>query len=288
MRRLLMVPPDHYDIVYEINPWMSRARRASRPAAARQWEGLRRVLEDRLGAEIALAPAVAGLPDMVFTANAGLVLGEQVILSRFRHRERRGEEIPFGEWFREAGYQVAALPPDLQFEGEGDALFFGRTLMAGYHWRTSVPAHTWVAELTGLQVLSLHLSDPFFYHLDTCFCPLDERTAAYYPNAFDSYALRVLEANVPDLIAVSPDEARRFACNAVVLDRRVALNTGCPAFERSLRNRGFEPFPTPLDEFLKAGGSAKCLVLHLDRPDPRAPTALQGPASAFREVKRTD
>jgi N-dimethylarginine dimethylaminohydrolase len=31
-----------------------------------------------------------------------------------------------------------------------------------------------------------------------------------------------------------------------------------------LRQRGYEPIAVPLDEFLKAGGSAKCLTLRLD------------------------
>lgn len=266
MRELLMVRPDFYGVEYEINPWMSRQRPPSRELSVTQWEGLRRVLTEEIGVTVHLAEPQPGLPDMVFTANAGLVLGNRAVVSHFRHPERQGEAAHFHRWFAERGLEVIDLPGEGRFEGEGDALFLGDTLFAGYHFRSDVPAHRMVGELLGIRVLSLELTDPYYYHLDTCFCPLNDRTAAYYPPAFDEYAQRVLVENVPDLIAVQPEEAARFGCNAVVLGQDVGLNTGCPQLEASLRERGFIPHPTPLDEYLKAGGSAKCLTLHLDHP----------------------
>lgn len=279
MRHLLMVPPTYYDVVYEINPWMNRAVRAVKATAREQWEALRRLLTERLGARVWLAAPQPDLPDMVFTANAGLVCGQQVVLSRFRHRERQGEEAWFRGWFEEHGFEVIPTPQGHYFEGEGDALFLGDTLFAGYQWRSDVHSHRFVSERFGVRTLSLRLVDPYYYHLDTCFCPLDGQTAAYYPPAFDDYALRVIEANVPQRIAVEPEEAARFACNAVVLGQDVVLNTGCPRFEAALRERGFRPHATPLDEFLKAGGSAKCLVLHLEHGDETTlPAALRAAA----------
>jgi len=265
-RRVLMVAPKHYSILYEINPWMSRKIAVSSVAATRQWEALYQTVQQNLGAEVELAEPHAGLPDMVFTANAGLVFGDVAVLSNFRHPERQGEREPFRQWFASHGFRVEALPLELNFEGEGDALFAGDTLFAGYFWRSDARAHAALGELLDIRVLSLQLIDPYYYHLDTCFCVLDAETAAYVPSAFDPYALRVIEARIPNRIVIQPEEARRFAANALVLGRRVALNTGCPQFEAALREHGFEPYATPLDEFLKAGGSAKCLTLHLDRP----------------------
>ena len=263
MPAVLMVRPDHYDVVYEINPWMSRARPADRERALVQWTGLYECLTTEFGVEVLLAEPQLDLPDMVFTANAGLIRGRRVVLSNFRHPERQGEAAWFRAWFERSGYEVLELPSGAVFEGEGDALFMGDTLFAGYHFRSDVRSHRLTGELLGARVLSLQLTDPRFYHLDTCFCPLDAGTAAWYPPAFDDYARRVLEANVRDLIVVSADEAARFACNAVVIGRQVALNTGCPEFEANLRTRGLKPRATALDEFIKAGGSAKCLTLHL-------------------------
>jgi N-dimethylarginine dimethylaminohydrolase len=261
-----MVAPAHFTIRYEINPWMDRKVEVDAPRAEAQWNALHRLLAEELGADVRLAEPQPALPDMVFTANAGLVYGERVILSNFRHPERQGEKRWFGEWFARNGFRVEELPDVEVFEGEGDALFAGETLFAGYYWRSDVAAHTEVGERLGLRVLSLQLVDPAFYHLDTCFCPLDADTLAYYPPAFDEYARRVIEANFSRRIELEPGEAARFAANAVVLGPDVVLNSGCPHFEAALRDHGFTPHATPLDEFLKAGGSAKCLTLLLDHP----------------------
>jgi N-dimethylarginine dimethylaminohydrolase len=243
---------------------MSRAVPAHRERAQEQWGGLHRVLTEEIGVEVRLAEPHVEVPDMVFTANAGLVLGERAVVANFRHPERQLETPHFRRWFQEQGYETLDLPPERCFEGEGDALFLGDTLYAGYHFRSDVHSHRLVGDMLGVRVLSLELTDPYYYHLDTCFCPLDGETLAYYPPAFDEYARRVIEANVPRRIEVVPDEAKRFACNAVVIGKDVVLNTGCPCFEAQLRDLGFVPHATPLDEFLKAGGSAKCLTLHLD------------------------
>ena len=258
-----MCPPEHYGIEYEINAWMSRQRPADRALAGRQWGALVAVFES-LGADIALQPAVAGLPDLVFTANAGLVFHNRVFLSQFRHEARRGETEQDRAWFQKQGFETVDLPEGLDFEGAGDALFCGETLFAGYHQRSSALAVQWVAERIGCRVIPLQLVSGYYYHLDTCFCPLDFETALYFPEAFDTYGIKALTAHVPHLIPVHADEAARFACNAVVLGKSVVTNTGCARLHETLRERGFEPHETPLDEFLKAGGSAKCLTLRLD------------------------
>jgi N-dimethylarginine dimethylaminohydrolase len=113
-------------------------------------------------------------------------------------------------------------------------------------------------------VLPLELVSPYFYHLDTCFCPLAAGEAIHYPGAFDAYGQRVLQAHVPKLLPVEEDEARRFGCNAVVVGRTVITNSGCPRLHGGLRKWGYEPVSVELDEFIKSGGSAKCLTLRLD------------------------
>lgn len=261
-----MVPPTHYGVEYEINPWMSRRRPAVPELARRQWQALRDLLTGPMGAEVCEAPPEPGLPDMVFTANAGLVQGQRVVLSNFRHPERQQEAAHFRAWFESNGFEVALLPGEHRFEGQGDALPSGEELFAGYHYRTDVEAHRLVGEILERRVLSLHLVDPYYYHLDTCFCPINRSTVAYYPAAFDDYGRRVIQESFEDRIELAPEEAGRFAANAVVLGEQVALNWGCPGFEAALRDRGCVTHATPLDEFLKAGGSARCLTLHLDWP----------------------
>lgn len=263
---ILVCPPDFYGIEYEINPWMSRSRQSDDDRARRQWADLVAVLES-LNVRIERQPPVEGLPDLVFTANAGFIWRDRAYLSRFRHQARQGETGHDDAWFREAGFDVREIVGDWSFEGAGDALFCGDTLFAGYVFRSDVNALQWLAGDVGCQVIPLQLVSEFYYHLDTCFCPISPSQALYFPEAFDDYGRRALEGHVPELIPVEADEAARFACNAVVVGQDVVLNTGCPRLEAELRTRGFEPHPTPLDEFIKAGGSAKCLTLRLDGED---------------------
>jgi N-dimethylarginine dimethylaminohydrolase len=261
--QILMCPPTYYGIEYEINPWMSRQRQADREGALVQWTALRSALES-CGARVVLLDPVAGLPDLVFTANAALVHRRTAVLARFRYPQRRGEE-PYDEaWLTSAGFEVRKLDEGVYFEGAGDALFAGDTLVAGYRIRSDVRGHQQIGTLLGCRVIPLELLDPYYYHLDTCFCPLDARRAIYYPGAFDDYGRRALAEVVSELVEVREDEARRFACNAVVVGNTVVTNTGCPKLHESLRQRGFATRETPLDEFTKAGGSAKCLTLRLD------------------------
>jgi len=265
-RTLLMCPPEHYGIEYEINPWMDRRRAANRPQAQRQWQDLVQLLT-ALGARIELIEPVPGLPDMVFTANAGLVFRDCVMLSRFRHAERAGERRHFARWFQAHGFRLIELPEDYAFEGAGDALFCGETLVAGYLIRSDVRSHQWVAQHLDCPLVVAELINPYFYHLDTCFCPLRQGSAIWYPEAFDRYGRQAIEAAVAELIEVDREEAYRFACNAVVLGRHVVTPSGCPRLHRALRRAGFEPHEVELTEFQKAGGSAKCLTLRLDGED---------------------
>ena len=261
--RILMCPPDHYGIEYEINPWMSRQRGADQQLAALQWQSLVSLLRE-LGAEISLLKAAAGLPDLVFTANAALIYQQRAILSHFRHPQRQGEEPLCAAWFQENGFKVERLPEDRFFEGAGDALFCGKTLIAGYRIRSDVRSQQMLGDLLRCEVLPLELIDGHYYHLDTCFCPLAPGEAIWYPGAFDDYGRRAIVERVATLIPVAEEEARSFACNAVVVGKHVVTNTGCPALHKALSDRGYTPHETPLSEFVKAGGSAKCLTLRLD------------------------
>jgi N-dimethylarginine dimethylaminohydrolase len=263
MPRILMCPPDFYGIEYEINPWMSRQRQCDRDAAVVQWNALKRLLEES-GAKIERLPPEPGLPDLVFTANAALIYRSLAVMARFRHEERQ-REVPFDEkWLRAAGFEIRNVPDDLHFEGAGDALFCGDTLFAGYRIRSHARGHQQIGEMLGCRVIPVELVDPYYYHLDTCFCPLAPGEAIYLPAAFDEYGRKAIEAHIPNLIEVCADEAKRFACNAVVVGRTVITNTGCTQLHAALAARGFTTRETPLEEFVKAGGSAKCLTLRLD------------------------
>jgi N-dimethylarginine dimethylaminohydrolase len=262
MRELLLCPPDYYGIEYEINPWMSRARGAEAALAQQQWNGLHATLS-KLHCKIHLIRPQRGLPDMVFTANAGLTVGRKFIPSNFRHKERAGEAPHFARWMEEHGYRVASLAEDLYFEGEGDALFGGDVLFCGYKFRSDIQSHRTVAEMLGCLAVSVELVDPRFYHLDTCFCPLPDGAVVWFPAAFDEYGQRAIREHVADLIDVLPEEAMHFSCNAVVLERDIVLPEGAPKLVSMLHDRGYWCHELPMSEFIKAGGACKCLVMFM-------------------------
>ena len=272
--RILMCAPHHYDVDYVINPWMEgNIHRSSRDLAEAQWDKLYQVLQTY--ATIDLVEPQPGWPDMVFTANAGLILGNTVVLSRFFHPERQGEEPYFQAWFESQGYKVHTLPKNLPFEGAGDALIdrSGRWLWAGYGFRSELDSHPYLAEWLDVEVLSLRLVDRRFYHLDTCFCPLTDGYLLYYPGAFDTYSNRLIELRVPaeKRIAIDETDAVNFACNTVNIDRIVVMNKVSDGLNQTLKECGFTVVETPLTEFLKAGGAAKCLTLKVTEPHQVSP-----------------
>ena len=267
--RILMCAPDHYDVDYVINPWMEgNIHKSSRDRAVEQWSQLNHALNNL--ARVDLVQGQPGIPDMVFTANAGLVLGENVVLSRFFHPERQGEEPYFKQWFEDNGFNVFELPKDLPFEGAGDALLDreGRWLWAGYGFRSELDSHPHIAKWLDIEVLSLRLIDDRFYHLDTCFCPLTGGYLLYYPAAFDFYSNQIIEKRIPSekRIAIAEGDAINFACNAVNVEHTLVMNKASDTLKQRLGDVGFTVIETPLTEFLKAGGAAKCLTLRINEP----------------------
>src|SRR5882757_9308627 len=262
----LMCAPTLYDVDYIINPWMEgNLHASSRERAAAQWQRLYSALTQI--ADVRLITPQPGSPDMVFTANAGLERDGIVVLSSFFHPERQGEEQHFHRWFERADYVVLDTPRDTPFEGEGDALFStdGSRLWVGYGPRTALASHERLREIWPVEVISLHLIDPRFYHLDTCFAPLDGGHILYYPGAFDAPSLQKIEAFYPadKRIQVDEADALRFACNAVNIGDTILLNEIGPILSAELRSKGFHLIQLNLSEFLKAGGAAKCLVMKL-------------------------
>ncbi len=266
MSRMLVCPPDYFAIDYEINPWMQRTNAVDSVRAKAQWHGLMQVLAQETGAILERMTPIPQLPDLVFTANAGVVVGRRVVTSRFRYPERQREEAYFEAWFRAQGYEVITLEAGRYFEGAGDLLGFPDAWFGGYRQRSDIQAYPILSEIFGREIIPLELVDGRFYHLDTCFCPLSGGDLLYYPTAFDRYGQAAIAERVPSArrVVVSDDEALKFACNAVCVGKHVVLPAGCARASAQLTDRGYFVHPTPLDEFMKSGGSAKCLTLALD------------------------
>ncbi|MEX2658876.1 MAG: hypothetical protein WD232_04195 [Acidimicrobiales bacterium] len=262
-RRYLMCPPAHYDVLYRINPWMDGEVPVDPDRAQAQWDSVVTLLRDA-GASIELQEPQAGLPDLVFTANAGLVNGDRFVASRFRNPERQGEEAHDVAWFDAHGWDVHELPPDVSHEGAGDALPFGGVLLSGHQWRSDVRAQPLLADLLRVPVRPVGLTDERFYHLDITFCPLDERHALTTPGVWDAAGAETVAGLVPEPLALEVHEAETFCANSVVIGRNVVMTSCPPRVGRQLEAWGFSVAVADVSEFLKAGGGVRCLTLALD------------------------
>ena len=275
--RFLMCRPEHFAVSYAINPWMNpsswaRDKRAHF-AAAREWRALHATLVE-LGAAIELVPPAPGVPDLVFTANAGVVLDRQVLLARFRHPERRREEPHFEAAFR--GLQarglidgITRLPPGLVLEGAGDCVFDATRSMfwMGYGPRSDAAARHVVANMFGHEVAALELADERFYHMDTALCPLSGGEVLYLPGAFTQAGLAELHKRVApqDRIEIGADDGGRLAANAVCIGNSLIMSGAGVRLRRQIEERGYRIMIRPLPSFRRSGGSAFCLTLRLDR-----------------------
>ncbi len=264
--QVLMCPPQYFSVDYIINPWMAdNVGNLDLKLAGQQWTNLRRALEAHV--QVKLLEPQAGLPDMVFTANAGISIGENAVPSHFMPMERRGEEHHFKYWFESNGFKLYPLPDDVGFEGQGDCLLdsSGQWLWTSAGPRTESTAYQHLEKCFGLDIVTLKLVDPRFYHIDTCLCVLDRGWIMYYPGAFDSESLEKIKSRTfaERRIEVSEQDAIRFSCNAVNIGEEIFMHDVSSTLRRKLSRAGFNVQITPLDEFLKAGGSAKCLTLLL-------------------------
>jgi N-dimethylarginine dimethylaminohydrolase len=269
-QKILMCAPDFFGVDYVINPWMQgNLGNADLPLATKQWQTLHDALAQH--ADVALVPPQPKLPDMVFTANAGFVIGNRVVVSRFHAPERQGEEKFFHAWFAANGFDMCDWPQDIPFEGAGDALLDrgADIIWCGYGFRSNATAAGLLEKLYARKTIPLRLIDPRFYHLDTCLCPLAGGYLMYYPPAFDEASQQSIAVHIaPDKrIVVSESDAKLFACNAVDLSGHVFMNGASDELQNRLRQAGFTPVITPLSEYMKAGGAAKCLTLKLQETD---------------------
>jgi len=266
MNRILVCEPEFFNINYEINSWMNVDNKVDEAKARRQWDGMIECLVDS-GAKIEHIQPDPNFPDMVFTANAGLVRGNRVVLSNFRHGERRGERDLFKQWFLDRDYDVIELPEDISFEGAGDAMFFNDVLFIGCGLRTNRRAHPIIAEALGVDYVSCDLVNPYFYHLDTCLFTTDDQFV-YYDEAFTHSSLyemltKVIEVtmktnNSVNICPVNTTQAKQFICNSIKVQHRITT----PAYNHD-NIFSSDTFNCDVSEFIKAGGAVKCLTLEL-------------------------
>jgi len=275
---ILLVDPAHFDVHYAINPWMSPA--AWRDGAetllceARAgFEELKQTLV-RIGCRVTVLEGVPGLPDMVFPANAAIVLDGRALMARFRHPERQGEEARFLEAFKHLERQgvisrLGQLPEGCFQEGAGDCIWDANRhcFWAGFGPRSDAAAVSHIERFFGQPVVPLELVTERAYHLDVCFAPLTGGEVLWYPPAFSADAqARVHETvGASRLIAADEHDLAAFNVNAINVGRDIVMARCTPRLRSLLEARGYRVHDIPLAPFMLAGGGAFCMTLRLDR-----------------------
>ncbi len=271
-RSYLMCAPDYFKISYEINPWMQTTIQPNLDLAYKQWCNLVENLE-RAGAEIVFIEPVSSLPDMVFTADVGYVDGSRFFLGRFHHLERSFESTYYAQWFQDHDYElIAPLSSESCLEG-GDVMVFRNHLIAAHGFRSDLSAHLALAQRLELNVVPIRLVDPRFYHLDTCFCRLDDRRAIVAPCAWDRRSCERVQQLVPEPLVIEVDEALTFCTNSVIMGTTIIMPDCPPRVSHILEKWGFDICISPVSEFLKAGGGVHCLTLDLGIPSQKCKDA---------------
>ncbi|ALG13961.1 amidinotransferase [Kibdelosporangium phytohabitans] len=262
-RRYLMCAPRYFEVAYSINPWMDPSKPVNHDLVMRQWQTLRDTYVE-LGHKVEQIDPQPGLPDMVFSANSATVIDGRVLGARFRAEQRAAEADHYRRWFNENGYHNVVMPTCIN-EAEGDFAWTGRYLLAGTGFRTDPGAHAEAQEVLGVPVVSLHLTDPRYYHLDTALFVLneDEPNIAYYPEAFSEGSRRVLRRLFPDAVIATAHDAETFGLNAVSDGRNVILPTESTGLAAQLTDRGYEPIFVDISELKKSGGGPKCCTMEI-------------------------
>ena len=272
-RSVLMVTPEHYDVLYVINPHMEgKIGSVNKEKAVQQWNRLVDVYRS-IGLNVEFLSSVSTFPDMVFCANQSFPFRDKqgqlsVIISRMASHYRQGEEVFFDDWYTEKGYHIIRqVEPPVEFEGMGDVLWHPQRhlLYAGYGYRTHKSALERLAKCVGFPVVGLELVHPSFYHLDTALAPLDEQTALYVEEALTDEGIKLLQKCFSRLIKVPLEEAMKgFVTNGHCPDgTHFIVNKGNSQTVAQVIDLGFKVIEVDTSEFIKSGGSVFCMKMML-------------------------
>jgi len=259
MRKILLCRPSYFRVDYKINPWM-KIGSVDQQIALAQWENLVKEYK-KLCLSIEIIEQNQKFPDMVFATDQGvLIKDKEILLSRFRYIERRGESEYYKKWYLDHGYKIKILPDNIFFEGGGELQHWRNNLLIGFGFRTDQNAINSVEKIFNKRSIKLELVDKRFYHLDTCLMVLNDDVIFYYPQAFSSNSIHQLKSIVPNLIKIEYGEVINFAANSFVCGATVFMQEGNPKISSQMVKLGYEVVTVNVGEFIKAGGGAHCLT----------------------------
>ena len=275
--KLLMCPPEYFAVVYEINQWMQPQAWRDNPdqlkqIAGEEWQNLYDTFKT-LGIAIDLIKPEQEVPDLVFTANAAIILDQRVLLASFRYKERQPEQRYFAQYFHKLKddglvQSIDEFPQNIFQEGAGDCIWdsYHKLFWAGYGPRSSKEACSYIEKYYAKEVIALELLSSRFYHLDLSLSALKNGEILYYPDAFSAASQNTIKERVQadQLIALDKEDAYNFVCNLVNFGDKIILSHCSDKLKNILQERGYSVISTPVDKFGLSGGSVCCLTLKLN------------------------
>lgn len=261
MKKFLLCPPTYFNIEYEINPWMHIENKVTPNSVNEEYTLLKQTYLE-LSVQILEIPPQKGLPDMVYTANLGFAKDNIFIVANFKFPQRQKESIYSEQFFSKLGFEIKKLPPEIPWEGEGDFLKAGNKYFMGHGKRSSLKAKDYLSEILQGQVVPLKLIDPYFYHLDMCFFPLDANTVTINPRSFEPEGVETIRQHFKTVIETSPEDNQTMACNAEIVGNTIVV---AESLSQELKDKygalGYKTKELPMYQYIKGGGSIKCLSL---------------------------
>jgi N-dimethylarginine dimethylaminohydrolase len=261
MKKILLCPPTYYDIEYEINPWMDINNKVDKKKVLQEYGNIKKTYES-LGVKVLEINPEKGLPDMVYAANLGFVKDNIFVKSNFKYPQRQKESIYSKKFFEKLGFKIAEMPTEVTFEGQGDLLCTNSKYFMGYGKRSTLSAKKYLENFLQGEVLEFKLSDPYFYHFDMSFAPLNNETVIINKNSFDKKGLEKVYKSFKNIILAENEDNKIFSCNLVMVNKNIVIGKGISA---NLKNKfaqyGFGINEVGMDEYRKGGGSVKCLTL---------------------------
>jgi N-dimethylarginine dimethylaminohydrolase len=283
MKKVLLCPPTHYRVEYAINPWMDIKNKVDLDKARKEYENLKQAYKE-LGVEVLETEQDKDQPDMVYAANCGFPQGNTFIKSNFKHEERRKEAELAKQYFQKLGYEIKELPENVVWEGQGDLIVVGEKYFLGWGKRTDYEAKKYLSEFLGKEIIDFKMIDPYYYHLDTCFLPLDENTVAINPKSFEPEGLEKIHQIFQNVIEVGESDNKILACNSVIVDKTILSPSGISQqLKDGYAKYGYSVREIQMGEFLKGGGSIKCLTLEFYEK-PRVSEAVIPANAGIQEI----
>ena len=269
-KKIMMCEPRYYNVIHpQMNYHMKMKRHVNYNLAMLQWEKLVSILIAN-NVKINFQKPVPNLVDMVFTANAGLIYRNKALISNFTAQPRVSESFYHNSFFLSNKFDTYNMIT--KFEGAGDALFSDlNTLWLGHGFRTENEAKFEIADIIGegIQINSLKLIRPEWYHLDTCFCPIGKDKLLLYREAFDEASLQTVFSHYDKnkCIFLSEEDAINFSGNTIVIENShetiLIGHKYSDTLKTDFSEMGLKFIECNMSELLLSGGSTKCCVLNL-------------------------